>query len=423
MSNNLLIKKAKIVAPNSGFNGKKLDILIEKGQITKIKKDISSNAPKFEAKNLHVSPGWFDMRTNFFDPGAEHREDLLSGLRCAAAGGFTGVAIMPNTEPPMDSKPSIDYLINKAKTSAIDAYPIGTVTDKLKGQNISEMYDMHQAGAVAFSDDKQSIKSAELMKNALLYTKSFDGLVINFPNDSSLSEFGNMNEGPTSTKLGLKGIPDLAENMMVSRDISVLSYTQSRLHLSTLSSAKSIDLVKKAKANGENLTCEIAAHQLLLDDTCLESFDSNYKVLPPLRSKKDIKSLIRGIKDGTIDVIVSDHTPQEEETKKTVFDLANYGIIGLETSFAAANTALKDTISIEKLIETITINPRKILKIAIPEIEVGANANLTFFDPDIKWSFETKHIQSKSKNTPFVGYQFTGRPLGIYNKNQLISNL
>jgi len=415
---NILVKSAKIVDPNSPHNGKKVDVLIENGLIKSIKKNISSTKVKvFEAKNLHVSPGWFDMHVNFRDPGFEYKEDLVSGCKSAAYGGFTGVACMPSTNPPIHTKSEVEYVKNKTRGSLVDVHPVGAISHQLQGKELTEMADMIQSGAVAFSDDKNSISNSGLLMRALLYVNSFNGLIINYSEDENISLNGHMNEGETSTSLGLNGMPAVAEEIIVSRNISLTEYTESRLHFATVSTARSVEMIRNAKKKGIQITAEVAAHQLALDDSVLETFDSNYKVSPPLRTKEDIKALKKGLSDGTIDVICSDHSPEDEEMKKREFDYAAFGIIGLETAYAVANS--HSGLSDEQLVNKLAISPRKILQLPIPVIKQGQKANITLFNPTLKWTFTESDIQSKSKNTPFVGTEFKGKALGIYNNKQL----
>jgi dihydroorotase len=420
---NVLIKNAKIVDGNSPYNGKKIDVLIEKGIITKIDKSITNknNYKELDFKNLHLSPGWIDMRVNFCDPGHEYKEDLTSGLKAAALGGFTAVVTMPDTDAPIDSKSGVEYLINKAKGNIVTLYPTGCLSTKHEGKEIAEMYDMHNAGAIAFTDNKKSVSNPSLLNRALLYNQSFKGLVMSFPNDKTLyGDNGQMNEGVTSTHLGLKGIPSLAEELMVSRDIFLAEYCNSPIHLTNISTKKSVQLIAAAKKKGIKITADTNSYHLLLDDSNLTDFDSNFKVIPPLRTKEDIKALIKGVKDGVIDVICSDHTPEDIENKQCEFDHAAFGIVNLQTSFAAANTALNGALTIEALVETITSKPRIILNLENPKIKEGEKANLTLFDPTKKWCLTKEEIISKSKNTPLIDKELTGKVYGIVNNNQLL---
>jgi dihydroorotase len=414
----LLIKSAKIIDTGSKFNQKIKDILIKNETIIKIADHIDKekNTELFSAGNLHVSPGWIDIHTNLRDPGYEHKENIDSGIQAAIAGGYTALACSPNTHPAIHSKSEVEYILNKSSSKAVNIYPIGAITKNLEGKDISEMFDMRQAGAVAFSDGKKNIKNSGMMKIAMLYAKGIDALLIVHAEDSDLMPGGQVNEGIYSLRSGLSGTPALAEEIMVSRNIELAKYIDTRIHFLAISTQGSVDLIRAAKAAGVKVTCGVNMCNLFLDDSHIESFDTNYKLNPPLRSKKDIDALIQGLKDGCIDIINSDHTPEDEESKIVEFDHARYGIIALETAFASINSCLKEKLNIEQLIEKIAINPRKILNITIPVIEEGKTANLTLFDPELKWKFETADIKSKSKNTPFVGREFTGKVLGICNK-------
>jgi len=414
---NLLIKQAKIVDPNSELNGKRMDILIEGGKIKSIRKNIPQKGKTITATNLHVSPGWFDMHVNFRDPGYEHKEDLNSGCKAAAMGGFTGVAVMPGTNPPLHSKAEIEYIKNKAKGNIVDVHPIGALSRNLEGKVMTEMYDMHKSGSVAFSDEKHPVPNAGFLTRAMLYVNGFKSLIITHSEDTNITLDGKMNEGISSTSLGLNGMPALAEEIMVTRDVYLAEYTNARLHFATLSSGKSVELVRDAKRKGIKVTAEVAAHQLALDDTALVEFDSNLKLNPPLRTTKDVIALRKGLADGTIDCICSDHCPEDVENKSREFDLAEFGAIGLETAYAVANTfsGLKP----EQLVEKFCIAPRSILNLDVPVIKTGNIANLTFFNPNTKWTFSQENIKSKSKNSPFIGNKFTGKPLGVYNNSKL----
>ncbi|HVA97842.1 MAG TPA: dihydroorotase, partial [Bacteroidia bacterium] len=362
-----LLKNAQIVDATSDLNGKKKDILIENGKIVNIGTNLKSdkNTQVVEADNLHVSVGWFDMQANFCDPGFEYKETISSGIKAAASGGFTGVSVMPSTHPPVYSKSQVEYIKNKAKSLSVDVFPIGTISHKLEGKELSEMYDMHLSGAVAFSDDKKSIADSGLLLRALMYAKNFNGLVLTHCNDDAITIDGQMNESAVGTSLGLKGIPALAEELMIARNIHLAEYAESKIHISSVSTEKSVELIRLAKAKKIKITASVNAHHLLLNDSVLFDFDTNYKLNPPLRSQKDVEALKKGLADGTIDVIVSDHVPENEENKKTEFDHSAFGMIGLETAFAIANST-KGNMKLEKLIHKITVAPRKILNLEIP---------------------------------------------------------
>ena len=420
---NILIKSAHIIDSKSPHNGKVMDILIENGIISSIKPKITpeKNIKVIEAENLHISSGWVDMQVNFCDPGFEHKEDLESGLRSAAAGGFTGVAIVSSTNPTIHSKAEVLYIKNKTADSIIDVYPIGTLSHKQEGQDISEMYDMQQAGAVAFSDDKKPVENAGLLMRALLYAQNFGGLIITHCDERSISQDGKMNEGITSTQLGLKGIPALAEELMVNRNIFLAEYTNAPIHISNISTQKSAELIRLAKAKGLKVTASINAYNIALDDSVLVGFDSNYKLNPPLRTQTDIEALKKGLSDGTIDAISCDHRPQDVESKDLEFDHSSNGMIGLETAFGLINTN-RGKIKLETIIDAITTHPRNILKLEPTKIGEGEKANISLFNPESEWVFEKKHIRSKSVNTPLIGVQLKGRVIGIINNKQVYIN-
>lgn len=420
---NILLKQARIIDSNSPYNGKIMDIMIENGIVASIKPKIitDKNYRIIEGENLHISTGWMDMQVNFCDPGYEHKEDLNTGIKAAASGGFTAVALTSGTNPPIHSKAQVQYIINNTSDAIVDVYPIGTATHNREGKEISEMYDMQQAGAIAFSDDKSVISNAGTLMRALLYSKNFEGLVITHCEDKSISHEGQMNEGIVSTKLGLKGMPALAEELMISRNILLAEYTDAPVHIASISTKRSVDLIKEAKAKGLKITASVNAYNLALDETSLMEFDSNYKLNPPLRTKTDIDALKKGIIDGTIDAITSDHRPQDIESKDVEFDQASSGMIGLETAFSLLNSN-RGKLKLENIIEALSNNPRRIFKIKELKIKEGEAANITIFNPDFDWKFEKKHIRSKSQNTPFIGTRFKGKVIGVINKKQVLIN-
>jgi dihydroorotase len=412
---NLLIKSATIVDPNSPFDQKVADILIQNGTITKIAPSITSDETVFDAKGKHVSPGFFDLNCNIGELGFETKETLETGTRAAAAGGFTGVALMPNTQPPVHSKAEVEYLCNRAKNTLVDVYPLGTISHKREGKDMSEMYDMYLSGAKAFTDGNRPVQDAGLMERALLYTKGFNALVFSYPEDTAIAGKAKVNEGEVSTMLGMKGIPSLAEELMIARDLYLAEYTDSRIHFSTVSTSRSVDLIREAKAKGVQVTCDVSAHHLVLTDDELKGFDSQYKVKPPLRIQSDVEALIKGLKDGTIDAIVSQHTPHEIEFKDVEFEVAEFGIVGLQTAFSLA---LKAGLDINTIINKISINPRHILGIDATNIAEGQKANLVVFDIEEEWTYSKENNQSKSSNSPFIGQNLKGKVLLTYNNSQ-----
>ncbi len=417
----ILISQITILDSSSVHHGKIKDVWIEDGIIQKISEanSIHEKADRiFEGKGKHLSIGWFDLHVNFREPGFEYKEDLLSGCKAATAGGFTGVLCMPSTSPPIQSKSELELIAAKTKKELTDVFSAGVLSVNRNGKDLAELYDMSVAGALAFTDDKESVQDGGLMLRALMYAKNFNGLIMSFCDDKKISGNGQMNESVMSAQLGLKSIPTLAEDLMINRDLFLAEYAETRIHFSTLSSAKSVHMIREAKKNGLHITCDTAAHLLMLDDSSLHDFDTNYKVKPPLRSKEDIQALKNGLADGTIDVICSDHSPEDIENKKKEFDHAAFGIIGLETAFAVANTAMQKSIPLNTLINKLTLNPRKILSLPVPMIKEGEAANLTLFDSQMEWKFEEQHIKSKSKNSPFPGMTLKGKPLAVFNKGQ-----
>lgn len=420
---NLLIKQATVVDSTSPHNGRVVDILIEKGVITQIKKTITpeKGVKTIEAEGLHVSAGWLDMQVNFCDPGYEHKETLNNGLKSAAKGGFTSVCLMSGTNPPLHNKAQIEYVANRAKDNLVDVLPIGTLSHNQEGKDLSEMYDMKVSGAVAFSDYKKSTKDAGLILRALQYSQNINSFIITHCDDKTISHDGLVNEGVTSTKLGLKGIPALAEEIMLQRNIQILEYTGGKMHIPTISTKGSVELIKKAKAKKLNITCGVAAYNLLLDDSELEGFDTNYKVNPPLRTKEDIDALKKGLADGTIDVIVSDHAPQDIESKDLEFDHADNGMVGLESCFGVLNMALSSKLSLENIVDALTKNPRTILGLDTVSVIEGAEANLTLFNPTKKYVFGKSHIVAANKNSGIIGKELKGEVIGVVNKNSFLS--
>ena len=418
-----LIRNVKVIDPNSPHNRKTVDLLIEHGEIVSIGTNLRAdkNARVIEQDGLCVSPGWFDMQAHFCDPGHEYKEDLQSGMRAAAQGGFTGVCVMPATNPPLQTKSQIEYVINTCRNNVVDVYPSGALTLGCEGKEMTEMYDMKQAGAVAFSDFKNSVKDSGLLVRLLQYAQNSDALVIAHCEEKTLTAGGQMNEGEVSTHMGLKGMPALAEELMVQRNLNLLAYAGGRMHIPTVSTKVSADSIRQAKAKGLQVSAGVAAHQLLLHDQLLEEFDTNLKTNPPLRDKAETEALKRAVINDAIDVIVSDHCPEDIENKDVEFDHAAFGIIALETAYAAANTALHDKLEAAQLVEKLSINPRKILGLPVPVIREGEKANLTVFNPKLEWEFSEKHISSKSRNTPFIGKRFIGKAIAVINNNKMVT--
>jgi dihydroorotase len=417
---NLLIQSVKISDHQSPFNGKIADVLISNGKIAEIRKSISipdKSTVVFSAKGQVLSPGFFDLNANFGEPGLETKEDMGTGCMSAAAGGFTGLALMPNTQPPIHSKAEVSYLLSKSKNNLVDVYPLGCISHNREGKELAEMYDMQQSGAIAFTDGNRPVSNAGLMSRALLYTKSFKGLILSYAEDQDIAGKARMNEGLMSTYLGMKGNPSLAEELMISRDLYLAEYNDSRIHFSTISSAKSVDLIRKAKKAGIKVSCDVAVHHLIFTEDDLDGFDSNFKVKPPFRTRKDQKALITGLKDGTIDAIVTQHSPHEIEFKDVEFEIASYGIIGLQT---ALPVALKAGLSLETIIEKMAVAPRNILGISIPELKTGNSANFILLNPEEEWELNEDSNRSKSSNSPFYGQILKGKVKLVCNNGQYI---
>ena len=416
----LLIKNAILIFPASKLNGETVDIFIKYGRIDAVGKELSAeNAKIFDAKGACISPGWLDLGAFTGDPGFEHREDFASVTKAAALGGYTGIACLPNTSPPIHSKSEVLYVKNHSKGNAVEFLPLGAISQDCKGKDITEMYDMHAAGAVAFSDGKKPVQDSGLMMRALQYVRPFNGVIFNQPLDKTVAPNGQMHEGVMSTSLGMKGIPAMAEELMIRRDIYLAEYTDSRLHIHNISTAGAVQLVREAKAKGLKITASVAAMNIACDDHVLHDFDSNFKVMPPIREESDFEALRAGLLDGTIDCITSNHTPLDEETKNLEFPFADFGAIGLETAFGLSWIHLHNTLTINDLVEKLAIAPRKILNLPVPDLMHGAQANLTIFDPEKAWTFSKNDIFSKSKNTPFTGWRMKGKVLAIVRENHL----
>jgi len=418
----LLITSVKVILPGNEYHQQTVDVFIEKGKIAQIGNTIKvadKNVETIDGTGKILSPGFFDLHANFWEPGLETKEDIRTGTAAAAAGGFTAVAVMPNTEPAIQSRSEVALVVNAAKGNIVDVHPIGAISKKREGKEMAELYDMKQNGAVAFSDGNKSVQQAGLMSRALLYAKGFEGLIFSHAEDESMAGGNKMNEGTMSTYLGMKGIPNLAESLMVSRDLYLAEYTEAPIHFASISTPEAVDLIKKAKAKGLRVTCDVAAHQLVFTDEDIVGFDSNYKVSPPLRTKADAKALIKGIKDGVIDAVVSQHTPQEIEYKNVEFHIAKNGIIGLQTVLPLL---VRAGLNEEQIVNSLAVRPRQILGLAIPQIKEGATANLVLFDLAKSWNFDEKTNKSKSKNSPLFGQTLKGAVELVINNNQIIKN-
>ncbi len=413
----VLLQQVTIIDASSAYHKQVKDILIIDGVIKQIADYISSD--KYDiinGDNLHVSIGWLDIFADFSEPGNEHRETLKTGANAAAAGGFTDVMLVPNTNPVADNKSQIEFLIQRSKQLPINIYPIGAVSKNIDGHILTEMYDMYKSGAVAFSDGKKSIQQAGILLKALQYVSAKNATIIQLADDKTISDGGLINEGIVSTQLGLPGIPSIAEELMIARDIELLHYTNSALHITGVSTRKGIELIAAAKKEGLKISCSVTPYHLYFSDEDVINYDTNLKVNPPLRSKEDVKALQAALQNSMIDCIASHHTAQSWDEKTCEFEYANNGMITLQTLYGTINAILNNT---EAFIKIITENNRAIFNIPVPKILINETACITIFEPNIEWVFEEKDIVSKSKNSAFVGKMMKGKVVGIVNKNTL----
>ena len=414
---NIILKSAKVINVESKHNGSKQDILISEGKIKKIGSTISvKNAKTISVKNLHVSVGWFDSSVSFGEPGYEERETLLNGANVASKSGFTDLLLNPSTKPVLDNQTDISFIKSKSLNSSCNIHPIGALTLSSESKDLAELYDMKNSGAVGFYDFKKPILNSNLLKTALLYSQSFNSVIMSYPQDNSVAKGGLINEGTISVNYGIKGIPNFAEEIQIARDLHVLEYTGGKLHIPTISTKKSLELIKKAKSKGLNVTCSVAVHNLIFNDKKLKDFDTRFKVLPPLREEKDRVALVNGVKTGLIDMVTSDHLPIDLENKKTDIENAKYGTIGLESIFGS----LLSLFDLNQTIEILS-RGREIFNIEKPEFEVGSKASLSLFTIN-DYEFSKADILSKSKNSAFLGMKMKGKPIGVINGNKITIN-
>lgn len=407
----ILIKNGRVIDPANRKDGV-FDVLIESGKVLKVAADIKDKADEIiDAKNKIVAPGLIDIHVHLREPGREDEETILTGARAAIKGGFTSIACMPNTTPPCDNQAAAKYIIDESKKNKLaKIYPIGCVTKKREGKELSEIAELKETGCVALSDDGDSVADAAIMRRALEYASAFDIPIISHCEDRSLCEGGVMNEGFISTVTGLKGMPNKAESIIIYRDIELAAMANARLHIAHVSTKEGVELIRQAKIKGVKVTCEATPHHIALTDACCRTYDTNTKVNPPLRTEEDVSALIKGLKDGTIDAIASDHAPHLESEKDVEYDFAPFGMIGLETSLAAAATILigNNVLTWPELIEKMSVMPARIIGIDAGSLGEGKKADITIIDPSKDWVYEQSKIISKSRNTPFIGWRFKG---------------
>jgi dihydroorotase len=422
----IILKGARIVDPAINLDDT-LDMLIEDGKIVALER---INTDGFEGEILDVcdktiSPGWIDMHVHLREPGREDEETVESGSLAAANGGFTAVCCMPNTTPAIDSQEIIQYIKDRARDSLVNVHPIAAITKNREGKELAEILDLVEQGAVAISDDGNPVMSAEIMRRALEYSKMVNIPVIGHEEDSTMTVNGHMNEGFVSTCLGLGGIPSVAEDLMVARDIMLVEYCGGRFHVAHIATKKSVDLIRQAKARGVSVTAEATPHHFSLTDEAVRSFNTNAKMKPPLRTEEDVEAIIEGLSDGTIDVIATDHAPHSWEEKAAEFNYAPFGIVGLETVLGLSATRLLDTnkLKLKTCIEKFTLNPYKILGLEAPSIKKGNFANLSIFDVETEWTFNEINSLSKSTNSPFTGWTLKGKPHAVINNNQIFMSI
>ena len=418
---NILLKQVLITDPNSPFNSQVVDLFIQHDRISKIGTALSDSADiTIHEPGLAVSPGWVDIFAHFCDPGYEFKETIQTGAAAAAAGGFTRVFTLPNTKPVTDNKSLVEYASKQSAVLPVTIHPIGAVTQKTEGKELAEMYDMRNSGAIAFSDGLNPVQSPGLLIKALQYVKAFEGVIIQIPVDKSIGASGLMNEGIISTQLGLPGIPSIAEESILKRDIDLVRYAGSKIHFTAVSTAQSIHLIREAKKEGLAVTCSVTPYHLFFCDEDLQSYDTYLKVNPPLRSRADMLALRAGIIDGTIDCIASHHLPQDWDHKICEFDFAAFGMTGLETAFAAVNHTIEQ-LSNERIAELFSLNPRKIF--ALPEATIAENniAELTIYHRQTNTTLGKDDFKSHSSNSAFINKKLSGKVKGIIHKGQFHS--
>jgi len=419
MTPDLLLRGATLVDPGADAT-RDADLLIRDGTIARIRKGIepTGDVPVYDAADAYVSPGWMDMHVHLREPGQEHKETIDTGTRAAAAGGFTDVACMPNTQPPLHTRDVVKFVKERASDTPVGVHPIACVSKERAGQELAELMDLAEAGAVAFSDDGAPVHDAGLMRRALEYSTMLDAPVVNHMEVPSLNPGGQMHEGEVSARIGVDGIPGLADDVMIARDVELAAFTGGHVHVAHVSTARGVELVRRAKDRGLPVTAEVCTHHVTLTDAAVErsGFDPNTKMHPPLRSAEDRAALREGLADGTIDALCTDHAPHAAFEKDVEFAAAPFGITGLETAWGLIGRELIEpgVLSVEEAVKKLTAAPRRIFRLDPPVLEEGAPARLTVFDASTRWTFAEEHVRSKSENTPFLGEELVGRPWAIY---------
>ncbi|MEE8348820.1 MAG: dihydroorotase [Acidobacteriota bacterium] len=419
----MLLKGGTVVDPSQKMEGK-LDLLVEKGKIARIGKIQAKKTWKvIDAKGLFVCPGFIDMHVHLREPGREDKETILSGCRAAAAGGFSSIACMPNTDPVNDSAAITRFIVERARQAAlVNVFPAGAITKGLKGQELAEIGEMVNAGAVAITDDGHPVENNQMMRRALEYAKIFDLVVIDHCEDRQLAAGGHMNEGAVSTRLGLHGVSRAAEELDVARDMILGRITEGRIHIAHLSTLESLFWVRQAKRQGVQMTCEVTPHHFILTDADIKDYDTSFKMYPPLRTQSDVKSILKGLSDGTIDCIATDHAPHTRLEKETPFQEAANGVIGMETAVPLAWEFLvrREVVSISRLVELFSVNPNRILKLGRGTLEEGAIADITVIDPDQEIVVDVNQFRSKSRNCPFDGWKMSGVPVMTVVRGKIV---
>ncbi len=428
MALDLLLSGGTVLDARTGAS-RRADVLIRDGRVARLGESLgdtpeAEGVEVYDATGRTISQGWMDMHVHFREPGQEHKETIETGARAAAFGGFTAVACMPNTEPPIATRDVVEFVRKRAEGLAVDVYPIGTVSKGRKGEELAEMSDMAQGGAVAFSDDGSPVQHGGLMRRALEYARTLDKPILGHEEDLTLNPHGHMNEGAVATRLGLPGIPGLAEEAMIARDALLAGYTGGRVHVCHISTAQAVDIVRRAKARGVPITTEACPHHWALTDQAVEDsgYDTHTKMHPPLRTAADVQAIKDGLTDGTIDVIATDHAPHAGYEKEVEFVEAPFGILGLETCWGLTVRDLvrPGVLTLAQAVRKLAVAPREILGLDVPTLDEGAEANLTVFDDSTEWTFEARHVRSKSHNTPFIGAPMVGRAWAIVNHGQLV---